>query len=282
MRDPFLIEGPAVISFSGGRTSGYMLWRILQAHGGTLPADVVVLFANTGKEAPATLDFVQACSDRWTVPVTWLEYRVDADPQKRWATVTYETAARDGAPFAALIGEKQFLPNPVGRFCTFELKIRPMKLYAQIAMGFKEWLVVMGLRADEPRRVARIMAEHREPFDRAAPLAEAGITVRDVSAFWQAHPFDLGLPNVNGNTAHGNCDLCFLKGGDRIASLIAEDPSRADWWIEQESRTLARATSPATALFRTDRPNYAAMKYVALHQIPMFDQDSIEDCACTD
>lgn len=30
-RDPFLIEGPAVISFSGGRTSGYMLRRILDA-----------------------------------------------------------------------------------------------------------------------------------------------------------------------------------------------------------------------------------------------------------
>jgi hypothetical protein len=32
--DPFLITGPAVISFSGGRTSGYMLHRIVQAHGG--------------------------------------------------------------------------------------------------------------------------------------------------------------------------------------------------------------------------------------------------------
>lgn len=30
-RDPFLIEGPAVISFSGGRTSGYMLRRVLDA-----------------------------------------------------------------------------------------------------------------------------------------------------------------------------------------------------------------------------------------------------------
>jgi len=46
----FLITGPAVISFSGGRTSAYMLWRILQAHGGILPDDVVVCFANTGRE----------------------------------------------------------------------------------------------------------------------------------------------------------------------------------------------------------------------------------------
>lgn len=34
--DPYLIEGPARIRFSGGRTSGYMLKHILDAHGGTL------------------------------------------------------------------------------------------------------------------------------------------------------------------------------------------------------------------------------------------------------
>ena len=34
--NPQLIEGPARIRFSGGRTSGYMLKHILDAHGGTL------------------------------------------------------------------------------------------------------------------------------------------------------------------------------------------------------------------------------------------------------
>src|SRR5690242_17474485 len=40
---PFQIEGPAVISFSGGRTSAYMLRRILDE--GVRP-DVFVLFAD--------------------------------------------------------------------------------------------------------------------------------------------------------------------------------------------------------------------------------------------
>ena len=78
MADPFKITGPAVISFSGGRTSGLMLYRILEAHGGTLPDDVKVVFCNTGKEREETLEFVERCSQRWGVPVVWLEYRYEA------------------------------------------------------------------------------------------------------------------------------------------------------------------------------------------------------------
>ena len=53
----FAIDGPAYVSFSGGRTSGYMLRKILDAHGGVLPSNVHVIFANTGDELPPTLDF---------------------------------------------------------------------------------------------------------------------------------------------------------------------------------------------------------------------------------
>lgn len=49
MSDAYRIAGPAVIQFSGGATSGYMLHEILRAHGGTLPADMAVLFQNTGR-----------------------------------------------------------------------------------------------------------------------------------------------------------------------------------------------------------------------------------------
>ena len=46
--NPFLIDSPTCISFSGGRTSAYMLWRVLKANGG-LPSQAIVCFANTGK-----------------------------------------------------------------------------------------------------------------------------------------------------------------------------------------------------------------------------------------
>ena len=58
MPNPFKIIEPTVISFSGGRTSAYMLWRVLQAHDGKLPNEAIVMFANTGKEAEETLALI--------------------------------------------------------------------------------------------------------------------------------------------------------------------------------------------------------------------------------
>jgi len=71
--NPFKITEPTCISFSGGRTSAYMLYRVLEANNG-LPDDAIVCFANTGKEEEATLKFIQNCSEHWNVDIHWLEY----------------------------------------------------------------------------------------------------------------------------------------------------------------------------------------------------------------
>ena len=270
--NPFLINEPTCISFSGGRTSAYMLYRILEANNMTLPSDAIVCFANTGKEDEATLKFVHDCSVNWNVPIVWLEYR-DADPA--FEVVTYETASRNGEPFEAIIRKRQYLPNPVTRFCTSELKIRTIHKYLK-STGWNDhnenmdWI---GMRADEQRRAAKIADKSR------IPLVTAGVTKETVGEFWRNQPFDLELPNINGVTYHGNCDLCFLKGGSQVLSLIAEKPERGVWWAQMEALALALASKPSGAVFRSDRPSYASMMQFSKEQIDMFDATE-ETIAC--
>lgn len=146
--DPFKITGPTCISFSGGRTSGYMLWRVLQSNGG-LPDDCLTVFANTGKEVEETLEFVRECSLQWGIPITWVEYTEGGGVR----VVDFETASRKGEPFEALIKKRQYLPNPVARFCTTELKILTAVRYLR-GLGWEEWDNLIGMRADEPAHLS--------------------------------------------------------------------------------------------------------------------------------
>lgn len=275
MMDPFLITGPAIIIVSGGRTSGYMLWRILQAHGGTLPADVHAVFANTGREMPATLDFVRDIGAHWNVPITWLEFT--ARRADGFREVNHNSASRDGEPFAALLSAQSALPNPVQRSCTTELKIRTIKRWVMQEMGWRHWSNVVGLRADEPARVARTKAPRKDRWTVATPLADAGVTVGDVAEFWRAQPFDLGLKGK----WEGNCDGCFLKSRAAILRMAHEYPERMAWWAEMEA--VPRGTAGRGRLFRKDRQPYAALSTLvqSMPRLPMDEGlvEGIEGCA---
>lgn len=296
--NPYLIDRPARIAFSGGRTSGYMLFKIRQAFGNKLPDDVIVTFANTGKECEETLEFVRDCSRNWAVPIRWVEYRRDQDaptviPGKRpligchsFAEVTFETADRTGTPFETVIDvkadfrreakdEPPVLPNPTDRWCSGELKHRTMDRFMQ-SLGFEAYTVAVGLRADEPKRVANMRGQSTRRIDYVCPLASAGVVERDVMAFWKSQLFDLKLehdPELG--TYAGNCDGCFLKNSKKLGRLLVERPEFVDWWAEQEERT--------GQTFRRDRENYRKMadRRVRLAMCER-DDDDLGACLCTD
>lgn len=290
---PEKFDCPTLISFSGGRTSGYMLYKILDSYDGVLPDDVHVTFANTGKEMPETLDFINDCAVNWNVNVRWLELDIhDERPIYRTKEVTYETASRNGEPFAALIRRKKMLPNVMMRICTQELKINVMKRFMR-AKGYKEWANVIGLRYDEPKRVAKQRKQNdsgKNKWTSLVPLYDNKVMVEDVALFWENNEFDLGLPNHSGKTLAGNCDLCFLKGTRTLIKLIKEKPELADWWIEQEQKIekLNKGTEyenkkVSTATFNKSRSYTDLVELARLDakQISMFEDDA-RSCFCHD
>lgn len=233
-----LPEGNVALSISGGRTSGYMLRRILD-EAGPLPERCVVAFMNTGREMPETLDFVAEMETQWGVPIVWLEY---LDERPWFRVVSHATASADGEPFAAMVRRRKLLPNVVTRFCTSELKIRPLSRYLR-SLGWEHWSAGIGIRADEPRRLKR------EPSTKSRetlwyPLADAGVTSADVLSWWESNGFDLQLPTIGGRTWLGNCDGCFLKSEAARAMLVRDYPERAAWWegLEAEFKAVSRST----------------------------------------
>jgi hypothetical protein len=242
-----------VNSFSGGRSSGMMT--------SMMPNSAIHVFCNTGLEHPLTLDFVRDCADNWDIDIVWLEYA----GRKKYKIIDHETASRHGQPFEILIKERKFLPNARMRFCTSALKVDVIFQYLE-EMGIDDWEMAVGMRADEPARVAKM----RGKDNYIVPLADKGITKADVQAFWKAQPFDLGIPSHM-----SNCSLCFLKGYKLKQSMIHMEPELADWWIAQEEAVGGR--------FRNDQPSFADMKMIATDAIGFdFEVDESIPCFCGD
>lgn len=227
-----LPDGNVQISFSGGRTSAFMLHQILEANG-DLPDRCKVLFQNTGREMPQTLDFIQECSDRWGVPIIWLEYERSKNNKPIAGVVSHNSASRNGEPFELLLKAKRVLPNALMRFCTVELKINTAKRYLK-TIGWKHWANCVGIRADEPNRFNR--PPKKDLWWPWRPLVDAGVTKRDIETFWSGQPFKLNLPVSNGQTMYGNCDGCFLKSEAQLAMLAKEHPERFGWWQDLEQQ----------------------------------------------
>lgn len=266
-----LPEGNVQIAFSGGRTSAYMLHQIIEANGG-LPDRCRVVFTNTGREFPQTLDFIQEVSSRWGVRIDWVEYR-PAKPL--FEEVSHNSASRNGEPFEALIRKRKYLPNQDTRFCTQELKVRVAARYLR-SLGWKYWQTAIGIRADEAHRSA---TQPKERWTNWRPLVDAGVSKRDVMAFWAGQPFDLRLPNVKGKTPDGNCDGCFLKSEAYLATLNIRHPERAAWWEQMEAVAGDLTSNPNGARF-SKRYSRAELRRFAERQGQLFDELSDAGLLC--
>ena len=253
-----LPDGNVQISFSGGRTSGYMLYKIIEANNG-LPSNAVVSFQNTGREMPETRT---SCNKFQSVGcvIVWLEYDITDEGKNYFKVVNHNSASRNGEPFDKLINKYNRLPNARFRFCTGVLKIQTGQKYLK-SLGWKSWKHAVGIRADEPRRLTK---KSEGNIDLFYPLAEAQKTKRDVEAFWMLQPFDLALPMFNGKTMKGNCDFCFLKSEATLALMAREHPELSQWWIDAEQRLNNR--------FERNRDMASLVEFVQRQQDWVFDE----------
>ena len=278
-------ELPKVVSFSGGRSSAYLVMRLWRED--AIAASDQIIFCNTGKEMPATLDFVNEVDKRVNRRVVWLEYTYrDEKPRHHYKVVNYETASRDGRPFKELLSKQMMLPNVARRLCTAELKVKTINRYMNRQLGVKDYVNVLGLRADEQRRVANI--ERSTELNIIYPMVKWGLTKEQVLLYWAMSDFDLALDKYGG---YGNCDLCFMKRRGTLIQLIKEQPELANWWIEQEEamrqKRVARGQPDNTNNEFIRELPYKTLKIIATSQRGFEGEgwgimEEAIDCFCTD
>ena len=213
-----------LVSFSGGRTSAFMAKWILNNLDDEY--EIIVVFANTGKERNETLDFVQKCNDYFKFNCIWVEAITNPEHGKgvRAKVVDYETASRNGQPFEDMI-KKHGMPSVKSPHCTRELKKYAIHSYAK-SIGWKKYYTAIGIRVDEIDRMSSSMVKERFIY----PLcSQIPTTKNNINKFWRDQPFDLEL-----KTYEGNCDLCFKKSFRKLMTIVKETPKLIDWWSEME------------------------------------------------
>jgi 3'-phosphoadenosine 5'-phosphosulfate sulfotransferase (PAPS reductase)/FAD synthetase len=216
------------ISFSGGRSSAVMAHLLTQTKNRFDYSDVLVLFANTGKEHPATLDFVNDCDKAWGLNIVWLESHVHHGKRKSSThrITNYEDASRHGEPFEEVI-KKYGIPNVKAPHCTRELKLNPLKSYLK-SIGWKGHKTAIGIRADE---IDRCNKDYEE-LNIVYPLIDNGFTKDMVNEYMSQFKFDLKIPN----DGWGNCDMCYKKSFRKLYTNIRAQPESINWWAEMEEK----------------------------------------------
>jgi len=218
-----------LISFSGGRTSAYMTWWLWNEWEDRHNWEMIVVFANTGKEVEGTLFFVDECSQEWGIPIVWVEAKCKDDngvpfSEKGWSVrhkiVTYETASRKGEPFEEMISMLG-IPSSNAPFCSYQLKKIPIDHYAH-SIGWDDYVVAIGIRMDEPKRLER----YKDNPNAIVPLATLNPKFKiEIIIWWAKQSFDLGI-----HPDDGNCDNCWKKGDLVLTRNMVRKPNSFNWW----------------------------------------------------
>jgi hypothetical protein len=193
--------------------------------------EFIVVFANTGREHPKTLDFIHKCDVFFGFNTVWIEAVVHKGERKAntHKIVNYETACRNGSVFETDI-QKYGIPNLAFPQCTRDLKLYPMISYLR-SIGIKETKIktAIGIRNDESRRVNPKTAESRNLI---YPLIDWWPTDKQmILDWWKEQAFDLEIDEFE-----GNCLACFKKSYKKQFMQIERDASVFDWTREMESK----------------------------------------------
>lgn len=263
-----------LVSFSGGRTSAYMAYRLWTEY--RTDYEIVFIFANTGCESEKTLEFIERCRrEWWLIPMVWVEaVAMETGVSSGHKAVSFITASRNGEPFEEMI-QKYGIPNMKYPHCTRELKMNAIRSYARV-IGWENCLHAVGIRADEPNRIRQDAEEQRIVY----PLAHWFPTMKpEINDWWDDQPFRLELKDYE-----GNCTWCWKKHTPKLVRIAKSNPEVFDFPARMEmmygTSGYNEDGTPRT-FFRGNRSavDILGMASIVEPQRGLFDEDVNSGCS---
>lgn len=208
-----------VISFSGGRTSGYAVNLFKN------DPDAYFIFMDTGAEHPATYQFIKDIVKHWKINLVCL--RVVVNPQMKkgvgYKIIPLDELKQDLEPWRDML-KKYGSPYYDMPFCTARMKTEPFEKYCNDVFGKNNYERWIGIRSDEPKRLPiEVLEKLGLPIHKDAKKQKAGFrylaeisdfTKEDVLDWWEQQPFDLAITEHLGNcvfvlkTLKQSCTSC--------------------------------------------------------------------------
>lgn len=208
-----------VLGLSGGRDSAALAVYMRQFH-----PDIKMeyFFTDTGKELPEVYEFLVRLEGFLGKPIL----RLNPDRNFDFWLKQYNN----------------FLPSPQSRWCTRQLKIRPLEQWVQpfLDQGHMVYSYV-AIRADEPYRKGYSSKE--EKLVTRLPFREDGIEKADVIEILESS--GLGLPEYYKWRSRSGCTFCFFQQKIEWVRLMEQHPEAFEE-AKQYEKTALENNSPFT------------------------------------
>lgn len=209
-----------VVSFSGGRTSAYLV-HLMEQKRINDGWDVEYVFMDTGAEHPKTYEFIRNVVSHFGIKLTCLKSKISEQlgVGPKYEVVSLDCIGWDLAVWKSMTS-KHGNPYIGGAFCTERLKYEPFRKYCVDHFGKGNYTTWLGIRVDEKRRL-----KAKAGFKYLAEISS--MTKHDIIGWWREQRFDLEIEDWL-----GNCVFCFKKSLPKISAAMLQEPELLKQWKE--------------------------------------------------
>ena len=270
-----------VVSFSGGRTSAYLV-HLMEQKRINEGWDVEYVFMDTGAEHPKTYEFVRNVVKHWGINLRCIRSVINPSLGigPSYKEIELESVGWDLSTFFSMT-KKHGNPYLGGAFCTERLKYEPFRKFAEDMFGAKNYKTWIGFRIDEPSR-----AFGKKVWDKLGKYQFNNLELRNL--YFDSFKGDLShwridstlrslilssVPSRNSYKSYlfelsdfdkqavtkwwesqpfnleldewlGNCVFCFKKSLPRIAAAMKQEPELLAEWKQVINSEEVRQVRP--------------------------------------